>query len=237
MHGFFITSSGTEIGKTWIMRCLITGLRRRGMTVRALKPIISGWDDASPEASDTGQVLGALDEPLAPAAFDAVSPWRFAAALSPDMAARRENRAIDFEALTAFCRDAAHNDGDVLLVEGVGGVMVPLDDTHTVLDWMAALGFPAILVVGGYLGTISHTLTAHAALRARDISVPLVVVNDTGEAPVPLAETRDVLAKFLPDTAILTLPRRDDDAIHDHDSGLLADELVRICAESAPSLR
>jgi dethiobiotin synthetase len=227
MHGFFVTSSGTEIGKTWVTRCLIVGLLASDLKVRALKPVISGWDDAELRQSDTGQILDALGLATTPAEIDAVSPWRFTAPLSPDMAARREGRAIDFEALEAFCRQAMSGDQDVLLVEGVGGVMVPLDDKHTVLDWIAALDMPAVLVVGSYLGTISHTLTAHTALRARDITVPLVVVNDTGEAPVPLGETKAALARFMPETMILTLPRRHDDAIDAADGAALVGALLR----------
>src|SRR6185312_4226156 len=91
-----------------------------------------------------------------------ISPWRFEAPLSPDMAARREGRAIDFDALVDFTRSTA---SPLTLVEGVGGVMVPLDEQHTTLDWMAAVGFPVMLVTGSYLGTLSHTLTAVGALH------------------------------------------------------------------------
>jgi len=226
MHGFFVTSSGTEIGKTWVMRCLIAALRARPMNVRAIKPLISGWVDTSPQDSDTAHILEALDQPITDASIDTVSPWRFAAALSPDMAAQREGRSIDFGALTSFCRNAATDGDEVLLIEGVGGVMVPLNDTHTVLDWIRALELPAILVVGSYLGTISHTLTSYAALRAHNVPVPLVVVNDTGDAPVPLQETRATLTRFMPTTTILTLPRRNDGLINGPDGARLANELI-----------
>ena len=76
-----------------------------------------------------------------------------------------------------------------LFIEGVGGVMVPLDARHTVLDWMADLGLPILLVTGAYLGTISHTLTALAALAGRGLAPKALVVNDTGDGPVALAET------------------------------------------------
>ncbi len=226
MHRLFVTSSGTEIGKTWVMRCLIAGLRAKGLSIRALKPVISGWDDNAPADTDTAHILEALDTPISGSAIDVVSPWRFSAALSPDMAARREDRAIDFEALLAFCRGAGRSEEDVLLIEGVGGVMVPLDDRNTVLDWMAALGHPAILVVGSYLGTISHTLTAHAALRANGISVPLLVVNDTGDSPVPLDETKDVLARFIQDSEIITLGRQRDGLVDPRDAERLVAPLI-----------
>lgn len=226
MHSYFITSSGTEIGKTWVMRCLIAGFRAEGRSVRALKPIISGWDDAAPQETDTALILEALDMPLSQSAFDDISPWRFSAALSPDMAARRENRNVDFDALVAHCRSEQERAEDVLLVEGVGGAMVPLDESRTVLDWMGALGLPTILVVGSYLGTISHTLTAFAALRDRGLAVPVLVVNDTGDSPVPLEETKETLARFITGTPIVTLARRGDGHTNPEDGAKLIDHLI-----------
>ena len=136
----------------------------------------------------------------------AVSPWRFSAPLSPDMAAARERRAIPFDALVAHCRAAAR-DGEVTLIEGIGGVMVPLDDRHTVLDWIAALGVPTLLVVGSYLGTLSHSLTAAAALRGRGVAVAAVIVNESEDQPVPATETAATLARFVAPIPLRVLPR------------------------------
>ena len=86
------------------------------------------------------------------------------APLSPDMAAGRENRASTSTRWSTFCRAAIAATG-TLLIEGVGGIMVPLDDQRTVLDWMVALNIPLLLVAGGYLGAISHTLTASTSSR------------------------------------------------------------------------
>ena len=95
------------------------------------------------------------------------------------MAARRENRSIDFDALVTFSRDAVAGAKDLLLIEGIGGVMVPLNETHTVLDWMAALNIPLVLVAGSYLGSLSHTLTCLDVLARRGLAVKAVVVNET----------------------------------------------------------
>jgi len=124
------------------------------------------------------------------------------------MAAAREGRTIDFDALVRFCRDAIHGGEEIVLIEGSGGVMVPLTERHTVLDWIAALGIPALVVVGSYLGTLSHSLTAVQALRARHICVAGIVISESEESPVPLAETAASLARFLPGVAIRTVPRR-----------------------------
>jgi dethiobiotin synthetase len=205
MSRLFITSSGTGIGKTLVTGLLIEALRARGQSVDALKPIISGWDDEPIAETDTGILLSALSRPLDDANIADMSPWRFAQPLSPDMAARRENRSIDFAALVDFCRDRPT--ADVHLVEGVGGILVPLDDRHTVLDWLAALDCPAALVVGSYLGTISHTLTAAHVLRDAGVPIAAIIISESVEAPVPGAETAETLARFLPDTEIRIVPR------------------------------
>jgi dethiobiotin synthetase len=206
MPAVFVTSSGTDVGKTFVTLRLLAELRAAGRRVRALKPIASGFDAAAPAVSDTGQLLQAMD--LAPTAvhLDAVSPWRFAAPLSPDMAAAREGRAIPFDDVVEFCRAAAR-ESQITLIEGIGGVMVPLDERRTVLDWIAALGAPTLLVVGGYLGTLSHTLTAAAVLRDRRCLIAGVVVDESPQQPVPTETTAAVVARFLAPTPVVALPR------------------------------
>jgi dethiobiotin synthetase len=123
------------------------------------------------------------------------------------MAATRENRAVDFDALVAFSRGALASAKDMLLIEGIGGVMVPLDDRHTVLDWMAAPNIPVVLVAGSYLGSLSHTLTSLDALRRRDLIIKALVVNETPASTVPMADTVATLKRFAGSTPVVALPR------------------------------
>ena len=85
--------------------------------------------------------------------------------------------------------------------------MVPLDDRHTVLDWMAALNIPVVLVAGSYLGSLSHTLTASTCLRRRDLVIKALVVNETPGSTVPLADTLATLKRFAAPIPIVALPR------------------------------
>lgn len=196
---YFITSSGTGIGKTLVTAALGYQFRQAGEGVALFKPLISGFDAENPQESDTAILAEALGQPLDAAAIEHISPFRFAAPLSPDMAARREGRALTLESLVAATRgrlrtsDAAWN-----LIEGVGGVMVPLNDRHTVLDWITALNIPAILVTGSYLGALSHTLTACQSLTQAGVKVALVIVSESESPPVPLEETLQTLRHFLP---------------------------------------
>src|SRR5690606_33528221 len=172
----------------WCTVQLVRAASARGVRAAALKPVVSGYDDAAPRGSDTAELLAALGMPLSDESAARVSPWRFREPLAPDMAARREGRRIAFEDLVGFCERSAR-DAELTLVEGVGGIMVPLDDTHTVLDWIAALAAPVVLVAGSYLGTLSHTLTAVLALRTRGCELAAVLVSESPAQPVPLEET------------------------------------------------
>jgi dethiobiotin synthetase len=192
----FITGTGTDVGKTFVCAGLIRYFRGLGQPVNALKPLVSGFDPAVPSGSDPAVLLEALGREVTQEELQRVSPWRFRAALSPDMAARAENKAIELQAVVDFCRAAiARNDG-ALLIEGVGGIMVPLDARHTVLDLMSLLNLPLILVAGSYLGTLSHVLSAQDVILRHALDLRAIVVSETEGAPVPLDATLATLANF-----------------------------------------
>ena len=207
MSAYFITGTGTDVGKSFVATGLVRQFHAVGEPVWALKPVVSGFDVAKARASDPGVLLDAIGHATSLDCIARIAPWRFAAPLSPDMAAAREGKEIEFDALVAFCREAVEGHRGTLLIEGVGGVMVPLDARHTVLDWIAALGIPAILVAGSYLGTLSHTLTAADAMTRAGVAIAALVVNDSGDGAVPMADTVASLSRFLPGTAIATIPR------------------------------
>lgn len=203
---FFITSSGTGVGKTFVTKQLTRQLRARGTSVAALKPVISGYDEVD-ENSDTALLLAAQGG----SEIEAISPFRFAAPLSPNLAAAKEGRTVSLEALTTFCLQP--RDADVVLVEGVGGLMVPLNNEHTTLDWMTALGWPVILVAGSYLGAISHALTACEMLRAKGLLLQAVVVSESEESTVELADTTETMQQFLPYAKHFVTLSRDENII------------------------
>jgi dethiobiotin synthetase len=207
MTAYFVTSTGTDVGKTFVTAGLIRHLRIGGAAVDALKPVVSGYDSSVVETSDPAVLLGALGRPVSAEEVERMAPWRFRAPLSPDLAAARESRAIDFERLISFSRQAIDNTRGTLFIEGVGGIMVPLDGQRTVLDWMAALDIPLVLVVGGYLGTISHALTALDVLRQRKLGVAAIVVSESERNPVELEDTVASIARFAGDIAVIGLPR------------------------------
>jgi dethiobiotin synthetase len=215
MTAIFVSATGTDVGKTFVTCGLIRHFLTAGRAVDAIKPVVSGFDPAALSASDPGALLAALGRPVALAQVERIAPWRFAAPLSPDMAAAREGRSIDFSALTDFCRKAAAACRGHLFIEGIGGIMVPLDANHTVLDLITQLRVPLLLVTGSYVGTISHTLTALQVLARRNIDIAAVVVNESEGSAASLADTISTIARFCDCIAVIGLPRLADAATTD----------------------
>jgi len=206
MRTFFMTATGTDIGKTYVGCGLIRAWRQSGHSVGAFKPVLSGFDPAQVAESDAGQLLAALGTPVSQKALDAIAPTRYAAPLSPDVAAAKEGKNVDYDAVLAACRRFVNSSNDIGLIEGAGGAMSPLSDDHTMLDLAADLGLPAVLVVGSYLGTISHALTALEALAARRVPIALVVMNETAGSTVALAENALALSRRWP-APVRAVPR------------------------------
>jgi dethiobiotin synthetase len=212
MSAVFITATGTDIGKTFVTAGLIRHIRGSGGTVAAVKPVVSGFDPDAWQESDPAVLLAALGRPAALAEVERISPWRFKAPLSPDMASRREGRMIVFRDVVEFCRKAMADHRGTCLIEGVGGIMVPLDDRRTVLDLMSVLRIPVILVTGSYVGTISHTLTALEVMARRNLDLAAVVVSESEGSVASLEETVATIAQFVDAIDVVRLPRLAPDA-------------------------
>jgi len=214
----FIAGSGTDIGKTYVAVRLIESLRANGRRVVALKPVASGVAPIEDQAfadSDAARLLRAQDLPLNAAAVAACSPWRFAAPLSPDMAAAAEGRKLLLNELVAFVyASIASSPGALIVIEGVGGVMSPICCDATNLDLIVALRCPTLLVAGSYLGAISHALTAIEALKARAAPIAALLVNETEGSCVALDATIDSLSRF--SSGVMLAPmRRNEERIPD----------------------
>jgi dethiobiotin synthetase len=194
MKRYFITSTGTGIGKTFFTASLLQRYTRGGYTVRPLKPVISGfsWDDPCTDSAILARASGiSVNEKT----IQAISPWRFALPASPHFAARAEGIKLQFSDVVNACNSYS-TDVDIMLIEGAGGVMAPLTESNTMLDLMRALNVPIILVVGSYLGSISHTLTALHVLNGT--SLHSVVVMESAEQCAGLSETQEAILQFAP---------------------------------------
>lgn len=212
MRQLFVAGAHTDVGKTWAACAILRAARAKGLSVAALKPVVSGIDEDDWSGSDPGQLLAAMGQPPTREALDAIAPLRFAAPLSPPMAARLEGRELLGRELAEFCQDGlTASDTDLMLVEGAGGVMSPMAEDATCLDLMLALGLPCVLVGGTYLGAISHTLTAIETLRGRGVAIEAVVISQSGDPEAPdFAQSVESVARFAGGVAVIAAARGDE---------------------------
>jgi dethiobiotin synthetase len=175
---YFITSIGTNIGKTLVTAAITYGLNQSGKPTMAIKPVISGYKfalDGISLESDLTQLCFAQNLENTEANHQKISLYRFEKAISVDMAARENNQQIDFNEIKIFISGFAGVEN--LLIEGAGGLMSPLTEKHTNLDIALALNAQIILVCGSYLGSISHTLTAYEVLKSRNVNIAKIIVT------------------------------------------------------------
>lgn len=204
----FITSTGTDIGKTFLTIMLIKRAIKLNLKVNAIKPIISGFDLNNLYETDTGIILKALNS--SSTNIDKISPWRFKDPLSPDMAAKNEDRYIQFEDLCTFCKNSINNDMyDFNLIEGVGGTMVPINNNYTIMDLITNLNIPVILTIGSYLGSISHTLNAYKILNIHNVNISSIVMMQSDVNDVGCEKTLKSLENYIKNTPIIYFKRND----------------------------
>ena len=172
--GVFVTGTGTGIGKTLVSACLV-----RAWNACYWKPLQTGVESEAADSDTVGRLARLPPEQVLPPAFVLRAP------LSPEAAAALEGVSIDVDAI----RLPSHGNRPVV-VEGAGGLMVPIEGDTMMIDLMARLGLPVVLVASSTLGTINHTLLSLEALRARGIPVAGVILNGP-----PSAGNRDAVAR------------------------------------------
>jgi dethiobiotin synthetase len=167
MPRFFITGTDTGVGKTWFACWLVRQWRARGHDAIGLKPITAGGrEDAELLRAASGDVL----------TLDTINPVHLREPAAPLIAAREENRTLDFATLNAGVLKIAARFSHVA-VEGVGGWRVPLGPRHEVRDWARELGLPVVVVARAGLGTLNHTLLTVDSIRAAGVICAGVVLN------------------------------------------------------------
>ena len=167
MPHFFITGTDTGVGKTWFTCWLVRAWLTLGHDAAALKPISTG------DREDARCLQNAIESRLT---LDEINPLHFREPAAPLVAARAENRSLDFIAVNKAIRKMSVR-FPYLAVEGVGGWRVPLAPDYGVREWAGDLGFPVIVVARGSLGTLNHTLLTVDSIRDAGLSCAGVVVN------------------------------------------------------------
>jgi len=215
--GFFISGTDTGVGKTVVTAGLAGFYRQLGMRVGVMKPIESGCkrleDGLHPE-----DALFLKKMSSSPDALDLIVPYRLEPPLTPSVAAEMEGVEIDLEAIKRIYQQLERN-YDLMLVEGVGGVMAPLYKRSTSVDLVRLLGIPVIVVARNTLGTINHTLLTVEHARQRGLTLVGIIVNNCDADPDVSSETNPEVIKQLSGLPLLGvipyLPshKRDDAAL------------------------
>lgn len=177
---YFIAGSGTDVGKTFLIEKICEKFQKEKVTFDLVKPIISGFN-SDDSKSDLARILQVLGKDLTVKNFDEVSPWRFETPISPNIAANKENKEINFSEVVLFCRkkiSKAIKEQKFLFIESAGGIMTPINDSNTFLDLASSLKIPILFITANYLGAISHTLCALEAMKAKNISPEIILINN-----------------------------------------------------------
>ncbi|QXP90505.1 dethiobiotin synthase [Methylococcus capsulatus] len=216
-QGFFITGTGTGVGKTRVSLALIRELRRRGLRVAAMKPVATGAvrRNGSLRHEDAELLMAAAD---VQASYEDVNAFAYEMPTSPHIAASLERRPIDIGAIVARS-EALASAADWVIVEGVGGWEVPLNDHERVSDLAEALHWPVVLVVDLRLGCLNHALLSAAAI-GRSCVRPAGWIGNVIDPEFPyLDEYLHTLDESLPEPRLALLPWCPDG--HPESSGLV----------------
>lgn len=191
MRGYFVTATGTDIGKTYVSARLIEAWRAEGYVAQATKPLMSGFAEDALELSDAGRLLMAMGQAVTPASVSEICLHRLSPPLAPNVAMRRAGIEQNRNEIRSFVERRLAVPADVHLVEGAGGVMSPLTDDALQIDLMTDLQLKVILLTAPYLGSVSHTLSAIEALQARGLEIAALVVSQpsvSADAPAVFIE-------------------------------------------------
>ena len=200
-RGIFVTGTDTGAGKTVVASAIAATFADRGERVAVFKPVVTGLEDVDGPPPDHELLLASAQSRQTPGE---VSPYRFDPPASPHLAAELAGVRVEPAALIAAARRAAAS-GDVLIVEGVGGLLVPLTPGYLVRDFAADLGFPVVIAARPGLGTISHSLLTIEAARNAGLRTAAVVFTPWPDEPSEMERSNRETVSRLGEIDVATL--------------------------------
>jgi dethiobiotin synthetase len=206
MKGFFITGTSTEVGKTVIAAALVRVLLGRGVDALGMKPVESGCETVDgvlvPADGTFLRAVSDTDESI-----DALTPFRYVSPLAPWAASKIEGQEIEPRKLVGSIEDVAGRH-EVMVVEGIGGLLVPITRDYWVRELARDLAMPVIVVASTLLGTLNHTLLTVEHAQSAGLDVAGVVLNGHARAEGTLAEKSnpEILRELLPVPVLGSMP-------------------------------
>ena len=201
-RGLFVTGTDTEVGKTVVAAAICAALAERGERVAAFKPAVTGLDDDPGEWGQDHELLAAAAN-VGQSPED-VAPYRFGPPLSPHLAAEQAGVEIDPDRVIAAARDA-EAEADAIVVEGVGGLMVPLTPSYLIRNLAADLALPLVIAARTGLGTINHSLLTIEAAWAAELTVAGVVMTPWPDEPAPIERSNGETVERLGEVPVSAL--------------------------------
>ena len=202
-HGLFVTGTGTEVGKTVVAAVIARTAMAAGHRVNVFKPAVSGLEeDGEPDQALLRRAAGSRQ------GDEQIAPYRYGPPVSPHLAAELSGERITPERLLTAAA-AAGEGADLLVCEGVGGILVPLGEDYLVRDLMRDLALPIVIVAPPGLGTINHTLLTLEAARTAGLEIRSVVLNPWPADPSLVARSNRETIEALGRIRVQTLPRID----------------------------
>jgi len=166
--GFFITGTDTDVGKTTVALGLMSALQQKGLTVAAMKPVSAGCMQ-TPQGLRNDDAVQLMQQASIDLPYDLVNPYAFEAPIAPHIAATDQNVQMNIDVIKQAYQQIA-NQADIVIVEGAGGWLVPLNETQTMADAASALQLDVIQVIGLRLGCLNHALLTSASIAAQGLT-------------------------------------------------------------------
>lgn len=194
-HGYFITGTDTDAGKTWIALALLSSLRQKGYRTLAMKPVACGCLSIDGEYRNDDAVQLQQQASVA-IPYEMVNPYAFSAPIAPHLAAEKTGQRIDIHHIKQLF-DQQRDKADYVIMEGAGGWLVPLNTQHTTADLVKILQLPVILVVAIRLGCLNHTLLTNAAIQHEGIQLAGWIANCIDESSLEIDNNIETLRERL----------------------------------------
>ena len=227
-NGLFITGTDTGVGKTLIAGGIAAVLRQQGLKVGVFKPIASGCRNDGGLVSDDTEFLAMCAD--ADYSLSVITPVTYKTPAAPVTCVQVEGRDIDYEEIVTAYNYLCENT-DVVLVEGIGGALVPLDAEHTVMDLAVEFNLPTVIVARPNLGTINHSLLTIQAVRNAGLPVAGLVISgyNAFEGTVAEETSPDVICGFSNTNLLSIVPYDEESSVEDGRLGEGTIETLAFC--------
>lgn len=205
MAEFFVTGTDTGVGKTLVAAALLCAAGSRGLRTIGIKPVAAGCERRDGQWVNADALLLQASATVR-LQYAQVNPVALRTAMAPHLAAAEDGVTLTAADIAGHCRDSSRIAHDLLLAEGAGGWLVPLNERESMADVAGALGWPVILVVGMRLGCLNHALLTAAAIRAAGLELAAWVANSAGPDMPALAANIETLDAHLGAPRLGALP-------------------------------